>query len=173
MSIYRHNFVTIDPGKNGGAAWCDEIGDVYAAKCPDNIYKMLKLMKLIKSSCDKSIHCVIEKQGAMGQDTPLTAFSLSGNYHTWLTGMIGFKISITVKTARTWQKKTGVRLQKGRENYALRKKALKNYAIEGFPNGVHVWEYSEKVNAYTLRLGKITNANADALAMLRALGEEI
>jgi len=171
--MYIKNLITVDPGKNGGVCWNDDAGIVQAARCPENDeLKIIHLVKLIRSYVDvKTAQVFIEKQGPKPTDTPKTAFVLGANYYLWRMAFAGCRLPMTFITSMKWQKKTGVQLPPGRENYALRKKALKTYAMQGFPMGLPVWEWKE--NKFFHREGIITNANADAVAMLRALGSII
>jgi len=170
--MYKRNFITVDPGKGGGLCWTNHSGEVYAARCPENDpRKMIKLVKQIRSMTFDDRNVVIEKQHAMPSDTPKRAFILGANYYMWIMAFTGCKIPITFITPKKWQKRTGLKLPPGRENYNIRKGLLKNYGIQGFPNGLPVWEW--KGDEFVERKGIVTGANGDAVAMLRALGSEI
>jgi hypothetical protein len=143
--------ITIDPGVNGAMVWQRPSGPVTAVKRPETVAEKIELAYSVFDLADVmgwECRCLIEYQCAgsfhgakMGAKS---VWTLSGDYHTWLTTLLVARLATREVRPQKWQKPIAGLPRE----YSARKKALKAYAQMNFP----------QLN--------VINATADALAML-------
>lgn len=139
------SILAIDPGKSGGFAWRDYLGNARAVKMPPED----ELAGLIESIGPE--RAVLEKVGGFiqGQNLPSSRMFTFGENYGLLRGVLrGLKIPFAVVTPQSWQRGLGCRFRRSMEAREW-KPYLKKLAQARFP------------------LLKVTLKTADALLILR------
>lgn len=135
-------FIAIDPGKNGGVAWCDA-HEAFAVPMPENPHELAELLRGLTVLAEHT-DCVLERVHAMPRDGGSSAFAFGENYGRIQGVLAALKIPYRFVTPQAWQKKVGA-LPKDKKE---RKNALKAFAQQRYP---HL---------------QVTLKTSDALAML-------
>lgn len=166
--------ICIDPGVGGGIAinygkrvFVINMPEM-PPKCTSKVFTemQVKLIKELAGVFPVRDHKVwIEQVGPRPSDTPKTAWRFSANYHCLLMALeyrkgLGYKTQLPAH----WQAQLGIELPSGQHNYDRRKKLLKDFATEKFPEVQRISK--NKKGKWTKTKAKPTTKTADALCML-------
>jgi hypothetical protein len=135
----NNSFVGIDPGNGGGIAVLteDEDGlDIVSRKFPTDVRDVGMFLKAATNNTNHRV--AIEKVHSMPNQGVKSTFTFGMNYGIWIGALRTLDIDFIKIQAKQWQEYYEIPKQ---PNYYDRKKALKNKAIELFPN--------ERVTMYT------------------------
>ena len=155
MTPYRSNkkYIGIDPGKNGGVMVIDESGEATAYKCPEKVFDMSILFRLlIGETAPDNICLLMERVWARPGNAVRAAFTYGVNYGQWLGIAASHEVKTYTELPLNWMKWFGCpkgMISRDRKNW------LKDKAKELYPN-----------------IKKITLATADAILIAHYAKEE-
>ena len=155
MTPYHSNkrYIGIDPGKSGGIMVINESGEATAYKCPEKVFDMAILFRLIMSHTAPDNICLLMERGwARPGNAVRAAFTYGVNYGQWLGIAASHEIKMYTTLPNNWIKWIGCpkgMIVKDRKNW------LKSKAKELYPE-----------------LKKVTLATADAILIGHYAREE-
>ena len=155
MTPYRSNkrYIGIDPGKNGGIMVIDESGEATAYKCPEKVFDMAVLFRLLMShTAPDNICLLMERVWARPGNAVRAAFTYGVNYGQWLGIASSHEVKMHTTLPNDWIKWIGC--PKGLP-VKERKHWLRDKAKELYPD-----------------LKKVTLATADAILITHYAKEE-
>ena len=155
MTPYHSNkrYIGIDPGKSGGIMVINESGEATAYKCPEKVFDMAILFRLIMShTAPDNICLLMERVWARPGNAVRAAFTYGVNYGQWLGIAASHEVKMYTTLPNTWIKWVGC--QKGLP-VKERKHWLRDKAKELYPD-----------------LKKVTLATADAILITHYAKEE-
>jgi hypothetical protein len=127
-------FIAVDPGSSG-AAVVREVGgkiiDVMAYHEPDDVVTMLHSLKGIFAVGGKPSFALIERVWASPVMGVSSAFAFGENYGGWVMAFKMAGIPVACVTPQQWQRVVAPDIQDSGND---RKKALKQLAVERFPD---------------------------------------
>ena len=155
MTPYRSNkiYIGIDPGKSGGIMVIDESGEATAYKCPEKVFDMAILFRLLLgNTAPDDVNLLMERVWARPGNAVRSAFTYGVNYGQWLGIAASHEVKMYTTLPNTWIKWVGC--QKGLP-VKERKHWLRDKAKELYPD-----------------LKKVTLATADAILITHYAKEE-
>ena len=155
MTPYRSNkiYIGIDPGKSGGIMVIDESGEATAYKCPEKVFDMAILFRLLLgNTAPDDVNLLMERVWARPGNAVRAAFTYGVNYGQWLGIAASHEVKMHTTLPNTWIKWVGC--QKGLP-VKERKHWLRDKAKELYPD-----------------IKKVTLATADAILITHYAKEE-
>ena len=155
MTPYRSNkrYIGIDPGKSGGIMVINELGEATAYKCPEKVFDMAVLFRLlIGDTAPDDVNLLMERVWARPGNAVRAAFTYGVNYGQWLGIAASHEVRMYTTLPNTWIKWVGC--PKGLP-VKERKHWLRDKAKELYPE-----------------LKKVTLATADAILITHYAKEE-
>ena len=155
MTPYHSNkrYIGIDPGKSGGIMVINESGEATAYKCPEKVFDMAVLFRLIMShTAPDNICLLMERVWASPGNAVRAAFNYGVNYGQWLGIAASHEVKMYTTLPNTWIKWVGC--PKGLP-VKERKHWLRDKAKELYPD-----------------IKKVTLATADAILITHYAKEE-
>ena len=155
MTPYHSNkrYIGIDPGKSGGIMVINESGEATAYKCPEKVFDMAILFRLLLgNTAPDDVNLLIERVWARPGNAVRAAFTYGVNYGQWLGIAASHEVKMHTTLPNTWIKWVGC--PKGLP-VKERKHWLRDKAKELYPD-----------------LKKVTLATADAILITHYAKEE-
>ena len=153
MKSKYKKYIGIDPGKNGGVMVIDESGKATAYKCPEKVFDMSILFRLlVGETAPDNICLLMERVWARPGNAVRAAFTYGVNYGQWLGIASSHEVKMYTELPNNWIKWIGC--PKGLP-VKERKHWLRDKAKELYPD-----------------LKKVTLATADAILITHYAKEE-
>lgn len=152
----RIRFVAVDPGKSGGVAIKDEDGQVSVIKAPSEGVPIRDFVEAQLALAEKHIIFGVELVGGSHNslseeekqlppdriakiqedmlDRAPGVISLAAQFGRWEQTMLCHRAPVSIIPPSAWMRKTVPDLPKGRTNYDARKRRIRDYMQEVYPN---------------------------------------